>query len=425
MKTLVSLFLLSIVLTVSGCAAWKKIPAAPEYTHAAPIPLKVGVILLQEDTTSINDWHGGDDWPGPEAIKGLKEMQLFDSLIYPYEGGPVDVVMQLSIAGGWGEEGYWGDATATHDVRASIKKSSDVIGRYSLQATSTIESGGGYEIYYALEAGTTLQGKRIAFELAKKIRADRSNLLSKYSKSQEGKPFATELAYKKGEYQNAATIIFQYKILKQDPVIEPMKEEASNSRIFHRIFHASDTSGTSSMGEEYIVSCIENGIKKHNPDQSFISFSKFAQAMFPDNLEMHVPKDLESFSTLLADVADERFYKDALSWGIRYLIFVGGASETVGHGGILTPATAGGTYDILLGVWGVMYWDNKTQLAASVLDLHQKETAADNIENTSEDTSWLAMTWFLPMGFPSSTESDSCEDVGDRISKILLDRAKQ
>jgi len=94
MKTLVSLFLLLIVLAVSGCAGWKKIPAALEYTHAAPIPLKVGVILLQEDTTSI------EYLPGLEAIKGLKEMQLFDSLIYPYEGGPVDVVMQLIIAGG-------------------------------------------------------------------------------------------------------------------------------------------------------------------------------------------------------------------------------------------------------------------------------------------------------------------------------------
>jgi len=202
-----------------------------------------------------------------------------------------------------------------------------------------------------------------------------------------------------------------------------MKEESSNNFTSNKLIsYGSDFSSTSSMEEEDIVSCIENGIKKHNPDQAFISFSKFAQAMFPDNLESHVPKDPESFSRLLTN---ERFYKDALSWGIRYLIFVGGASETVGHGGILTPATAGGGYDFILGFWGVMYWDNKTQLAASVLDLHQKETAADNIENTSEDTSWFAMTWFLPMGFPSSTESDSCEDVGDRISKILLDRAKQ
>jgi len=123
MKTLVSLFLLLIVLAVSGCATWKKIPAAPEYTHAESIPLKVGVVLLQE-----NPAIGTKYLPGLEAIKGLKEMQLFDSLIYPYtdsliypyEGDPVDVVMQLIIAGGW--EGYGSDRTATHDVRASIKK---------------------------------------------------------------------------------------------------------------------------------------------------------------------------------------------------------------------------------------------------------------------------------------------------------------
>lgn len=73
-----------------------------------------------------------------------------------------------------------------HDVLASIKKYSDVIGRYSVQATSTIESGGGYQINPGFfEARATLQGKRIAFELAKKIRANRQNLLSRLGKSQE------------------------------------------------------------------------------------------------------------------------------------------------------------------------------------------------------------------------------------------------
>jgi hypothetical protein len=74
MKKLGSLFLLLIVLAVSGCAAWKKIPAAPEYTHAAPIPLKVGVVLLQE-----NRLHNWGYFPGLEAIKGLKEMQLLQN----------------------------------------------------------------------------------------------------------------------------------------------------------------------------------------------------------------------------------------------------------------------------------------------------------------------------------------------------------
>jgi len=116
-------------------------------------------------------------------------------------------------------------------------------------------------------------------------------------------------------------------------------------------------------------------------------------------------------------LADERFYKDALSWGIRYLIFVGGDSESIGHGGLLSGGQPAAR--------GVMYWDNKTQIVASILDLHQKETAADNIENTSEDTSWFAMAVWLPMGFPSSTESNACEDMGNRLGKILLERAKQ
>ncbi len=56
MKKLVLLFLLLIVLAVSGCtlpvviidntlSTWTRIPEAPEYTVEAPIPLSVGIIL--------------------------------------------------------------------------------------------------------------------------------------------------------------------------------------------------------------------------------------------------------------------------------------------------------------------------------------------------------------------------------------------
>jgi len=68
--------------------AWEKIPAAPEYTYAATIPLKVGVILLQADTISTiypksqdsmgNTKYGRiSSYPGPEAIKGLKKKCSF------------------------------------------------------------------------------------------------------------------------------------------------------------------------------------------------------------------------------------------------------------------------------------------------------------------------------------------------------------
>jgi len=209
-----------------------------------------------------------------------------------------------------------------------------------------------------------------------------------------------------GEYQNVATIIF-----KNDSFIAPKKAGASN-RI---ITFASDDSGIEFLEEDDIVSCIENSIKKQNPDQTIISYFQFVETILLHNfLWAQYSRELETYSRLLAD---EEFYKDVLAYGVRYLIFVSGTSKTVGHGGHIALAEGG--------VWGVAYWDNKTQLAASILDLHQKKTIADGIEVISEDISWLAMVSVFPAGFPSSTESDSCEDVGDRISKILLERAKQ
>ncbi len=188
-----------------------------------------------------------------------------------------------------------------------------------------------------------------------------------------------------GEYQDAASIMLFYS---------------------HRV----------GLRSEDIVSCLENRIKKHNPGQAFIPYNQFVNTMFPDLPDREVPREPESFSRFLED---KKFYKDVLSWGVRYLIFVRGTtSKTQGTDGL----RCGGFPPACLGFDS---WHNKTRLTASILDLHQKETVADNIENTSEDTSWFAVAFYLPMGFPSFTESNACEDIGNRLGKILLDRAKQ
>ncbi len=109
MKTLVSLFLLLIVLAISGnsygfggygiggslylvpALKWTRIPEAPEYTVEAPIPLSVGIILDVSPAYSTS---------GLDVIKEWEEMRLFDSLVYPYkEGDPVDAVIRITTAG--------------------------------------------------------------------------------------------------------------------------------------------------------------------------------------------------------------------------------------------------------------------------------------------------------------------------------------
>ncbi len=235
MKTLGSLFLLLIVLAVSGCAIglkagvgssggvflvpalkWTRIPEAPEYTVEAPIPLRAGIIL--DDSTAYSA-------SGLDVFIEWEEMRLFDSLVYPYkEGDPVDAVIRITTAGKMEEEGMLSrdlvdmltlftlglsrpivgrSATFTHDALAVIRQSSDEIGRYSVEVSSTVrwEAGTGamglnrhplftpsFEDQRRVNSrasGYELQGKRLAFELAKKIRADRQNLLSKLGKSQE------------------------------------------------------------------------------------------------------------------------------------------------------------------------------------------------------------------------------------------------
>jgi len=243
MKKLISLFFLLTAFSVSGCAAiiigagltyvtaplagtsamyllpaseWTRIPEAPEYTVEEPIPLRVGIILNDSKIYSPYEL---------EIIKEWEKIRLFDSMVFPYQDGdPIDAVMRLTTAGGWEDEGKLSrfgvnmltgltlglskpivgrSATFTHDAFAVIHQSSDEIGRFSVEVSSTVrwEAGedygsrgplGGFTPSpehgrkgSSLDAGYELQGKRLAFELAKMIRADRQNLLSKLGTSQE------------------------------------------------------------------------------------------------------------------------------------------------------------------------------------------------------------------------------------------------
>jgi len=172
------------------------------------------------------------------------------------------------------------------------------------------------------------------------------------------------------------------------------------------------------MAEKDIVSCLENRIKKHNPDQSFISYFQFGKIIRQNSLlRAQYSRELETYSRYLDD---DKFYQDVLSYGVRYLIFVRGSTSEKKEFDMYWDAPS--FPPIIL---GFKKWDKKTRLTASILDLHQKETVIDDLENISEGTGWVAGLLFIPIGFPTFTESNACEDMGNRLGKILLDRSKQ
>ena len=107
--------------------------------------------------------------------------------------------MRITITGGWKGSGAGAgfiigltfglagtvigpSMTGTHDALAVLNKLSDEIGRYSVHVTSTVEWGMAANTGEVAKKADELQRKQIAYELAKKIRADRQALLSKFGK---------------------------------------------------------------------------------------------------------------------------------------------------------------------------------------------------------------------------------------------------
>ena len=162
---------------LSGCS-WQQIPIAPEPTLEAAIPLKIGVILGDGLTSTVY---------GPAVIQELNRMRLFESLIYPYrDNNSVDATMRLNISGDWdridesSRFAIGSSMTGNHTAIAVIDKPLNEAIRYSAQVTSTIKWGMAADTSEVFNKADELQKKRIAFELAREIRADRKYLLARF-----------------------------------------------------------------------------------------------------------------------------------------------------------------------------------------------------------------------------------------------------
>lgn len=183
-----ALFLL-FFLTLSACA-WQRIPPVPQYAGGGPIPIKVGVIPAEDPGTMSY---------APYIVKEWKDIPLFEAVIYPYrEDDLVDVVLLLSVAGGWkgfSDVGYvigftFGLAgtvlgpslTGDHAAVAAFMRGRDELAKYSVQAKTEVEWGMMADTNEVAQKATTIQIKQLAYELAKKIEADRGTLLSKLGK---------------------------------------------------------------------------------------------------------------------------------------------------------------------------------------------------------------------------------------------------
>ena len=159
--------------------------------------------------------------------------------------------------------------------------------------------------------------------------------------------------------------------------------------------------------EAQVIECTGETIRRNRPQQHIVSFDEFRRTAFPNMAPDSAPRNPKYLSMLL----QRTDFQDRIRpLGIRHIAFIGGVTETT-QDGFMIPIVGGGWF-------GLITWDKKSRLGASVLDLKhsQRET---NMDASSSGTSWFAMVGIIPMGAPSDTVGTVCRDLGARLTRYL------
>ena len=174
------------LLALTPACSWQKIPPEPEYTTMTPIPMVVGVEL---DDSAYSLAYG------TQAITEIREMKVFQYIIWPYNSGtPVDAVLKLSIDGVWKTTGGVRSAifvgltlgllgpflgpktTGDHNVTAILERDAKAIVNYSFRAETVVSHGLSANEDVVMFKAEALQTRKITVGLATRFNDDRDKI---------------------------------------------------------------------------------------------------------------------------------------------------------------------------------------------------------------------------------------------------------
>jgi hypothetical protein len=162
--------------------------------------------------------------------------------------------------------------------------------------------------------------------------------------------------------------------------------------------------------EERLVACIQDAIRAQLPEKRIVTFEEFGRLAFPDLARAAWPRRHEYLGILLADA---EFRKRIAPLGLRHIIFVGGVTETRAQPGTFVCVIGPGG-----GCLGVKTWDERSELAASIVDLMAKEPAR-RLRAEARGTSWFALVAVVPLGMSAATVATACAEMGRRVVHAL------
>lgn len=176
-------------------------------------------------------------------------------------------------------------------------------------------------------------------------------------------------------------------------------------------FSSSESPADAHAAEEKFSACVTRVLRRKHSHIRIVPADEFRSVAFPGLDVEAAPRSPESFFIL---PGNREFQTRITPLGIRYLVIIGGETETrPGWGDILCGGGYGGG-----GCIGLKTWKKTSRLGAVVIDLKQAVTAGE-VKSTVSGHHWIAILAVFPLGLPTFTEGRACYELGEAVARFI------
>jgi hypothetical protein len=164
--------------------------------------------------------------------------------------------------------------------------------------------------------------------------------------------------------------------------------------------------------EEDFVSCVSDRIQAGRARVPVLPQRQFTDALFPWFEPRTAPQTAEALPELLARPGvSERIE----SHGVRYIVWLNGATEQTNGGGSLSCAIGPGGG----GCFGITWWEDDASYDAAVWDLRHR-TEAGSVSADVHGTSMIPAL-IIPVPLIARTQSAACKDMARELQEFITE----
>lgn len=163
--------------------------------------------------------------------------------------------------------------------------------------------------------------------------------------------------------------------------------------------------------EESFMDCVTDELSDYSDSIRIFPEQDFVDSLFPWFEARTAPASLEALPALLnRPGVSERLAEI----GVRYLVWVSGASERVDGGGGMSCAVGPGGG----GCFGFVWWDTASDYEAAIWDLKQGES----VGAVSADASGMSYVpaLIIPVPMIARTQAAACKGLAEQLTEFLV-----